>query len=159
MAVPATTARVTPNGLKLDDGHSTKIAFAGAPSLDIWERTVTPPGAEAGDAIDTTTMHNVRVRTKASKTLMDITDMSGTAAYDPEAWDDIVAQIGVEQAITCHYPTGATLDLFGFLKTATPSEFTEGEMPTLSYTIVATNWDPTNRVEQLPVFTPGTGTA
>lgn len=54
----AHTTRSAPGGTKLGDGFSTKIAFAADADVSLWEKTVTPPGVDGGDAVDTSTMHN-----------------------------------------------------------------------------------------------------
>ncbi len=41
---------------RLDDGYQTLIEFAENPAIKLWEKSVTPPGIDGGDAIDTTTM-------------------------------------------------------------------------------------------------------
>lgn len=146
-----TTARVTPVGTHLDDGFSTKIAFAADSNVSFWERTVKPPGFEGGDAIDIVTMFNVTYRTKAPRQLIDLTDASGTAAYDPQVLDQIAALLNVNGWITAHHPNGDTWDFVGYLKTFETPEHSEGEFPLASFTIVVTNQ--LNGVETAPVFT------
>lgn len=146
-----TTARVTPVGIHLDDGHSTKIAFAADSNLSIWEKTVKPFGFDSGEVIDVTTMFNVTVRTKVLRQLYDLTPITGTAGYDPSVLDQILALAGVNGWVTIHHPNGDTWDFVGGLQMFDPPEHTEGEFPLASYTIV-----PTNRlagVETIPVFT------
>ena len=50
MSAPTVTARGTPAGTKLDDGFSTKVAFAADPTIAFFEKTVQPPGFDGGDA-------------------------------------------------------------------------------------------------------------
>ena len=157
MASPATTARVTPTGIRIEDGYQTLIALENIPGVNIWELEVTPPGVDGGDPIDTTTMHNVTYRTKSARSLKDITDGSITCAYDPEALDDILAQVNVEQSFTTTFYDGSTWDYFGFMQTFEPQGMSEGEMPEANVVFVVTNWDPANRVEQGPVNTPVAG--
>lgn len=158
MAAPATTARQSPVGIYLTDGYSTKIAFAANPNLSIWEVTVKPPGLDGGDAINITTMHNVRWRTMASKALLTLTESTMTFAIDPAAYTQAKSLINVEGSITAIFPDGSTLDFFGFLRTFEPAEHTEGEMPVYSGSISPTNFDPVNRVEADPVLTSVAGT-
>lgn len=147
-----TTARSTPTGTFLDDGHSTKIASALDPDIAFWERTVKPIGVDAGDPIDIVTMFNVQYRTKAPRQLFDTTDCTGTAAYDPKVLDEILAIRGQNGWWTLHHPNGDTWDFVGFLRTFEPPEHTEGEFPLASFTIVATNQ--LAGVEVAPVYTP-----
>lgn len=142
-----TTTRSTPVGVPLDDGYSTKIALANDPDISFWEKTVKPPGLDGGDAIDTTTMHNSTYRTFASRALSTMTDITITAAWDPQCYDSVLAQINVEQSITVHFPNGDRLDLYGFLRTFEPQDHVEGTHPEVNLTITPTNQDPTTRAE------------
>jgi len=151
-------ARGTPTGTKLDDGFSIKIAFTADPDVDFWEKTVTPPGIDGGDAIEQTTMHNTAWRTFAARLLKTLTDASITAAYDPLVYDQIVALINVEGLITVHFPDTSTLDFYGFLKSFAPSDHSEGSQPEADLTIVPTNWNPFAGVEAGPTFVNNSGT-
>lgn len=152
------TARVTPTGTKLDNGFSTKITFANDADVSFWEKTVTPPGIDGGDGIDITTMFNTAWRTKAARTLKELTDASVTAAYDPNVHSQIVALVNVEQLITVTFPDTSTLDFYGYLKSFTPGEFQEGEQPTADIEVVCTNLNPNTGLETAPVFTNNSGT-
>ncbi len=153
MAAPATTARSTPLGIPLGDGYSTKIAFAADADVSFWEKTVGPPGLDGGDAIETTTMHNSTYRTFGARSLITLSESSTTVAYDPDLYDEAIALINVEGAITVHFPDGSTLDFFGFLRTFEPGDNEEGTQPEATLTIQPTNWDPANNVEAAPVMT------
>jgi hypothetical protein len=102
MGAPTVTARVDPPGIKLDDGHSTTFAFSADANVNLWEKTVTPPGIDGGDEIDTTTMHNNTWRTRAPRQLKTLTEMSCTCAYDPVVYTELLALINVRQSITVH---------------------------------------------------------
>ena len=147
-----TTTRVTPVGIHMDDGFSTKIAFAADANVSFWEKTVTPPGVEGGDAIETTTMHNVTWRTMAARKLRTLTDASITVMYDPWVFDQIVALVNIEGEITVHFPNGDTLDFWGFLKSFVPGELVEGSPPEAEITIVCTNQN-LSGVEVSPTLT------
>lgn len=148
------TARATPVGTALDDGYQTLIAFAADPDVSFWEKTVTPPGIDGGDKIDTTTMHNTTWRTGAARALKTLTSSSITATYDPKVYDQIVALVNVETQITVHFPDGSTLDFYGYLKSFTPSEHSEGEQPECEIEIEPTNVNPSTGSEAGPTFTP-----
>lgn len=158
MAAPSPTTRVTPPGIMLGNGHSTKVTIAGDPNIDFWEKTVQPPGLDGGDEIDITTMFNTTWRTKISRALIDMTPLSLTAAYDPVVYNQAVQMINYETTITVAFPDGSTLAFYGYLKTCTPQDMQEGEQPELQVEIVCTNYDPTNRVEAAPVMTSVSGT-
>lgn len=158
MAAPTPSARTAPAGIKLDDGFRTLINFAADSDVSLWEKTVKPPGMDGGDEIDTTTMHNVTWRTMSSRQLKTLTECSGSAAYDPAVYTQLVALINVETTVTVHFPDLSTLAFYGFLKSVEFSENTEGEQPELNYSIIPTNYDPVNRVEASPVMTSVAGT-
>ena len=158
MAAPATTARVDPVGIRLDDGYQTLLAFEADPDISMWEKTVQPPGMDGGDEIDTTTMHNSTFRTRAARALITLTESSTTVAYDPDLFNQIINIINVSASITVHFPDGSTLDFYGFLRTFEPQDHEEGAQPEAVINITPTNCDPSNNVEEPPVLTSVTGT-
>lgn len=159
MAAPSDTTRTTPSGKFLEDGFSTKIAFARSAGVNLWEKTVTPPGVDGGDEIETTTMFNTTWRTFAARNLRTLTEVSFTAAYDPAAYTTIINDlVNQEGAITCHFPDGSKISFYGYLKMFEPSECQEGEQPEADVTIFPTNYDPVNDVEGAPVITSVSGT-
>lgn len=154
MAAPVTTARPTPTGDRMDDAFKTVVALSQDPDIKIWEKTVKPPGADGGEAIPTTTMHNEDYRTFAARALKTMTDGSVKFAYDPAATAQIEAIINVEGSITIHFPNGGTLDFFGFARVVAYDDMAEGTQPEGTLTLTPTNWDPDNKVEEGPVYTP-----
>jgi hypothetical protein len=90
--------------------------------------------------------------------------MSGTAAYDTAIYDEtdgMLAYIGVNQQIRITYPDGSTVVFWGWLDEFTPDSITEGEQPTASFTIIASNHngtDKTTGVETPPKYTAPTAT-
>lgn len=147
MAAPAVTTRQSPGGLKLINGHATKIAFERDPDVSLWETEVTPPGIEGGDKIDTTTMFNTTYRTGAPRNLKELTQVQFTAAYDPAIYNQIDNLVNQEGAITVRFPDGSTESFFGYLRSFQPNGNQEGVMPTAQCTVEPTQWDPANDVE------------
>jgi len=158
MTAPSATARQTPAGIKLDDGHQTLITFEADPDIELWEKSVTPPGIDGGDGVDTTTMHNTTYRTMSPRSLFTLTPMTTTMAYDPVFYTRALDLINVETTVTITFPDGSTLSFYGFLKSFEPGELAEGAQPTASVSIVPTNQDPTTGEEEAPVLVnvPGT---
>lgn len=152
MAAPTATARVTPTGFRLEDGHGTFITFASDANINFFEISTGAPGVDGGDEINTTTHHNTEWRTFAARQLKTLTPFQVTAAYDPECIDAIIALINLEDDITVTFSDGSTLAFYGFLKSAEFSQAVDGEMPTVTLTIVPTNYDPDNCVEAAPVL-------
>ena len=134
-----TTARSTPGGTAMDDGHSCKIAFAADADVSFWEVTVQPPGRDGGDKISTTTMHNSALRTYAPRSLQELTDAQFSCAWDPEVYTQIDDLINNNGWITVHFPNGDTLDFQGYLKSFVPDNLSEGEQPRATGVIVCTN--------------------
>ena len=153
-----TTSRVDPTGNMLENGFSTKIAFAADANVTFWEKSVTPPGVDGGDAIEISTMFNTTWRTKAAQSLKDLTDAGASAAWDPKVYDEIVALINVEGEITITFPDDSTLDFFGYLKSFVPGEMAEGDQPMADIVVVCTNINPNTLLESGPVFTDNSGT-
>jgi hypothetical protein len=152
MAAPAHTARSTPTGSRLDDGFKSLIAFASNASIKFWEKSVTPPGLDGGDAINISTMHNTTYRTFSSSSLITATEVTTKVAYDPAVYDQIIALINVEGAITVHFPNSTKISFFGFLRVFEPDELVEGQQPEATITIIPTNYDPVNKVEAAPLY-------
>ena len=158
MAAPSVTARVIPVGYKLPDGFKTTIAFHVNPAIQLWEKTVEPPGYDGKEAIDTTTMLNTRWRTMAARQLITLAQHTFTFAYDPDFYNGILELINNQSSITVHLPDGSSISFWGFLQGVKFEQNEEGKMPLGTGTIVPTNWDPVNGVEAAPVFTPAGGT-
>lgn len=148
-------------GIMLEDGYQSLIQFTLDPTIEFFEKAVTAPGIDGGDEIEQTTMLNIKWRTFSPRALKTLTEMTATVAYDPNVYtanNGIEAAINRKDTITVHYPDESTLAFFGFLKSFTPNEFTEGEQPTAEITIVPTNFDHVNKVEADPVMEETAGT-
>ena len=158
MTAPSPTDRATPGGKRLENGHQTLVTISTDTDISFYEISVKPFGFDGGDMVDTTTMHNTTVRTKAPSALIDVTDLTGSAAYDPEVLDMILAQMNVPATITVTHPNGDQWAVFGCLRMFEPDENTEGEMPTASFTISATNTDPATGGEEVPNQVTAAGT-
>jgi len=147
MADPSPTARSTPGGIALEDGFSSKVTLAGDPDISFWEKSIKPPGFAGGDPVDTTTMFNTTWRTKTPRSLIEMTPVTGNAAYDPAVLTQIRARINVEDTITITFPDGSTWAFFGWLKNFDPQEIAEGTQPEASFEFEVSNWDYVNDVE------------
>jgi len=158
MTAPTATPRSTPTGIPLGDGFSTKITLALNPTICFWEKTVQPPGIDGGDAVNTTTMHNTVWRTMHPRALKTLTDITTTAAYDPQIYTAALAACNVPTTITITFPDGSTLAFYGYLKSITPKANEEGTPPEADIVISPTNWDPTAHEEAGPTLTSVAGT-
>lgn len=137
--------------MRLDDGYQTLISFAEDPTVNFWEKSVTPPGMDGGGPTATTTMHNDQLRTFAPKFLITMTEGSMVAAYDPVVYQEVLAMINVNQLITVTFPDGSTVQFWGWLDKFIPNEHTEGEQPTANVTIQPSNQNDSG-VETLPAY-------
>lgn len=158
MAAPAPTVRQTPAGRKLKDGMFSRITLAIDPDISFWEKVVKPPGITNGDPIPQTTMFNVDWETKAPQAINDMTNVTGTVAYDPAVKSQIDAAIGVETTITVTFWDGSTWAMYGYLMLFDPQDMQKGEQPEAEIEFVITNYDNTNNVEAGPLVTAVSGT-
>lgn len=165
MAAPSASERGDPAGIKLDDGYQTLITIQGAPNIQFWEKTVTPPGLDGGDPIDTTTQHNSVFRTTAPRALITLSELTLTVAYDPVVYGVDVDQdppgirnvLNVNTVFTVNFPDGTTLAFWGFLRLFEPQGMEEGAQPEANITIEPSNQDE-NGDEQAPVMVEVAGT-
>lgn len=152
MAAPTATARLSPTGVRMDDGFRTKIAVADDPNIEFWEKSVQPPGLDGGDLIPTSTMHNVEYRTFSPKSLTTLTECVIVAAYDPVIYSSIRAILNGNLPWTVTFPDGTTYAFWAALIRAIPQPHVEGEQPEIEITIMPTNYDAVNCVEAGPVL-------
>lgn len=157
MSAPGLTARQTPSGKKLKDGHPSYVTFKRNPSICFFENSTTPPGIDGGDAIETHTFHNDEWRTLAPRALKTMTEMEMSGLYDPVLYTDILALVNILDEITVWFSDGSAVAFWGFLRMFEPDEMTEGEPPTATITITPTNEDPDGN-EEPPVVTEVAGT-
>lgn len=153
MAAPTASTRLDPTGIKMEDGYRTLVTFATDRDVRLWERSITPPGLEGGEPIDTTTMHNDVWRSMAPRHLKSMTEFQMECGYDPKCYDELRDLINVETTVTVLFPDTSTLAFYGFLRNFQPNALEEGSFPTATVTVVPTNADPTTGAEEAPVLT------
>lgn len=158
MAAPAHTTRTIPTGYPLKEGFRIYYAFAKNATVQIWEQVGKPLGYDGGEAIDTTTQWNTAYHTMRPQYLKKHDPITFTGPYDPDIHSALPSLINNEGSLTIYYPDGSYHDLYAFLQKVEFSDNKIGEMPTATFTIIVTNWDPVNNVEVDPVFTAATGT-
>lgn len=145
---------------RIDDGHPTLVYIYDDPDdtthevVKFYEKTVTPPGVQGGGANDTTTMRNDEWRTMAPKHLRTLSQMSMTAAYDPQIYESILDLLQVIKWFVIWWPDGSTLQFYGWLDEFTPNEVSEGEQPTAEVIVIPSNQSPAG-VETAPVYDAG----
>ncbi len=156
---PTPSTRVTPSGFFLQDGYRFLITLSNDTSVQFWEKQGKPLGVDSGELIAISTMFNNRARTFAFRKLLTFEAAEVKAAYDPNLMSYIIADTGFPQVVTYRWPTNATLCWYGGIQKFMPDELEEGKQPEATVAFPATNWDYTNNVEQLPVYTAAAGTA
>ncbi len=136
-------------------GTTVVITPTGGSAFTMEYITITPPGWDGGEAIDTTTLGNVKYRTKMAPTLIDIGAMSFTAEMDPAKIHD--APINLPGVIVITIPDIGTWTLQGYLKSITGDQMQVGERATCSGEIVITNTGSDGATETGPSWS-STGT-
>ena len=116
MAAPTATARGTPDGIPLRDGYSSKITLGDDATIELWEKSVKPPGIDGGEPVDQTTMHNSTWKTSRPRSLKTITPVTCRASYDPDIYDELTSIINTEDEITVKFADGSTIALWGYLQ-------------------------------------------
>lgn len=141
------------NNERLDDGHSTTIMLALAPTAKMFEKEVTPPAYQGGGPIDTTTMRNVAYRTASPKKLKTTGQMTSTVAYATSVYPILLGIIGRNGLVTVMFPDGSHMVFWGWLDSFTPGSHAEGAQPTANIVINPSNHD-NDGVEVAPLYVP-----
>lgn len=144
----------------LTEGFPTQITFtseeltSGVVTMDVMnELEVTPPGIAGGGANDTTGMRNTQFRTRHPKKLITLTSANLSVKYDPAVYDEMMAMINDNQAITITFSNNATLVFWGWVDSFTPDACVEGAQPTATIVIEPSNMDADNvNAEIAPVY-------
>ena len=144
----------------LTEGFPTKVTFtsdqltSGVVTMEVMEeKEVTPPGISGGGANDTTTMRNTRMRTRHPKKLVTLTAMTLTVAYEPSVYDEIMAMVNDNQAITVTFSNDTTLLFWGWVDSFIPDSIVEGSQPLATIVLEPSNMDADNdNAEILPVY-------
>lgn len=160
MAAPTATAPTKPSGEFLERGYRTAAHIAALPGINLFCKSLKPPGLDGGDPIDTTTQWNDKWRTMVPEALITLTAMTFKAAYDPDIYDEgeLEDLINIETTITLLMPDTSKVAFYGFVQKWDPDEMQEKEQPTGTLTIQPTNQDPDDQSEEPPVYVAPTGT-
>jgi len=134
------------------DGYGVRITLETS-SLSFLETSVTPPGVDGGDGIDVTNNSKASYREMYPRTLKEITPISATVEYDPADIASIIAAINLAQDITVSFSAGDAVQVYGFLKSFTPSDQSEGEYPSADIEIIACGVDALNAEEGIVYLT------
>lgn len=158
MTAPIATTRLAPGGIPLKDGYQALITLALDTDISFWEKSVQPPSVDGGEPIDSTTMHNTKMRTFTPRSLITLGDVTSSVEYDPNVYNQIMDVINVPTTITVEWGDGSSIAFYGYLQKFEPESLEEGSPPLATVTIVPTNWDATANTEEEPVITSVSGT-
>ena len=131
------------------DGVGTTLTFADAFVLN-WTR-ISAFGIEGGETIDTANLSSTGWRPKALRTLKGCTDIEAVGHLDPTKF--IAAPINVNQLVTITYNDGSKHEVYGWLRTVTPSELSEGTKPEYTVSISISNVHSDSGEETGPAYT------
>lgn len=138
------------------DGYQTLISFSlsnsGVLMSDLMEEmTTTPPGVDGGGPIDQTSMRNELYRTMAPKSLKTLLESTVSVKYDPAIYDEILATVNQNQAITITFPDASTIVFWGWINTFVPNGNSEGNLPLADMSVEPSNLD-ADDAEIAPAF-------
>lgn len=136
----------------LTDGFSTTLTIANLPSVNLEVITTSLPGINGGGEIDLTTMSNTAYRTRTSKSLKSLDSVSVEFAYSTDSYEDVLAQVNVNQLFTFTLPDTTTLAFYGWIDSFVPGTLEEGSRPTTTMTIIPSLRNASG-VETAPVYT------
>lgn len=131
---------------RIDDGFPTLFGFVvddTTMGIELWEKRLKPFGIDGGGPNDTTTMRNTRWRTRNSKKLVTLTEMTITCSYDPVVYDTIASYIQLNQELFLAWPNGSQVNFWGWVDMFDPHEVTEGSQPEADVKICPSNQDET----------------
>lgn len=137
----------------LFDGYQVLFSFSLNVNINLWERSITPPGLDGTGPIEVATMRVDDLRIRAPKSLATITEMTMVCAYEPLVYNEFYAIMQIIGSMTVTFPDGSTLDLPGWLDKFMPTEMTEGNMPVANVTFYPSMMDE-DYVETAFVLTP-----
>lgn len=137
---------------RIDDGFPTRVSFSAFSNVNIWDKSVKPPGLDSGGPNDTTNMRNTTVRTMAPKKLFTVTPGSSKFLYAVALLNDVIAAKGINQQITWTYPDGSSIQIWGWIDKVEFDDIKEGESATGTITYQPSNQDNTG-AEVAPVIT------
>ena len=142
MAAPTITAPQSPaGGARPNDGHKTLVVLANAPTAALWILSVKPPAIEMA-TFELRHMNLNEWAQMAIGSLKKMGPISGKALYDPVVYSQLSDQVGVNQAVSVHWPNHAAIAVWAALTKLDPDENSEGNPQTMSFEITPTMADP-----------------
>jgi hypothetical protein len=122
----------------LTNGFSTTVTFGSMSTSGVGDFEVielTPFSISMGGKIETTTMSSSTRRRFKPKSLYTIGPMKLTVAFETTFLTALLANAGVEQAVTINFPDATNWPCNGWIEEASFSTLKEGERPTCEITV------------------------
>lgn len=139
------------------DGYGARITLQTS-GITFNEKSVTPAGVDGQDPVDVTTNAKTTYREKYPRALKELTNGSGTVAYDPAQTAAITAAVNVKQVIRVDFLEGDCCSFYGFLKSFQPGELGDGEQPTAEIELVPCGVNAAGTEEGINYYTTTTTT-
>jgi hypothetical protein len=140
----------------LTDGFVTIITLVvpGLTPVVLKEREFQPMGVEGGGPIQTETMRNARIRTKAPKSLLTYDDIVMQCQYDPAAYLAIITTF-LQKIIlaTITFPDGTNISIYVWLESFKPASHKEGDFPLAEVKFCIPGTDAAKTESAAPGFT------
>lgn len=124
------------------DGYKILFTFDLDPNIELWERSITPPGLDGTGPIEVATMRVTTFRIRAPKQLVTITEMTMVCAWEPGVYNSFILVMLDIGTMLVTFPDGQSLSLYGWLDKFMPTEFTEGNMPMANVTFIPSMMGP-----------------
>lgn len=135
-----------PSGTRLRRGHGTVIEFSLMTTIQLWERSVKPPGIDGGTPINISTHRSVTWDQMFPRALRTLTAATGQCNYDEAVFPNIVSMCNKNQQFSVIFPTGRPITFWGWLQSfefvAIDSD-PDGNMPVADFSIQPSNTDNT----------------
>lgn len=140
----------------LTDGFPTQFGFVDLDpvmGIILYEKSLKAFGIDGGGPNDTTTMRTLRWRTRQSKKLVTLTEMTMTCAYDPACFTELVDVVQLNSLLALYWPDGSGVEFWGWIDSFNPNDVAEGAQPEAEVTVCPSNQD-NDFQEVAPVYDP-----
>lgn len=139
------------------DGYGARITLETS-GIQFYEKSVTPAGADGQDPVDVTTNAKTTYREKFARALKELTNASGTVAFDPAQYSTIIGAINTHQVVRIDFREGDCCSFYGFLKSFVPGELADGEQPEAEIELVPVGVNASGTEEGINYYTTTTTT-
>jgi len=118
-------------------GFGTRITFSTSTTVVFKEKSVTLPGLEGGEPVETTTNANTAYKSFTPQDLVKLSDAGAVVTYDVSTIAAIKAAININQVVTFTFADGSKWAVQGMLTEFIVNEDSPTDQPTANIKIVA----------------------